>query len=236
MWQVNFCNLILPPDLQEYYNDKIDFKNDTALHLGLTSFALINIDEFDSLSRSQQPLLKYLLSKHDVKMRPPYGKAYEQHRRYASFIATTNNRRPLTDPTGSRRFICIWAERINFRTDKRYAINYPQIYAQLKTEILRGDRYWFDDAETARIMQQNAPFQKVDDYVSMIRLFFASPDECKDCQLMLVEDVIRLLEGNYLTFWRTNTANRDIGRTLKEMGYCESAPVWEWPTAFYLYQ
>ena len=75
---------------------------------GRTSFALINIDEFDMLSKSQQPLLKHLISKADVKMRPPYGKAYEQRRRYASFIATTNNLRPLPDDkSGSRRFICI---------------------------------------------------------------------------------------------------------------------------------
>ena len=103
-----FCGLILPEELREYYNDKIDFKNETAINLGLTSFALINIDEFDMLSRSQQPLLKHLISKSDVKMRPPYGKAYEQRKRYASFIATTNNLRPLPDDkSGSRRFICI---------------------------------------------------------------------------------------------------------------------------------
>ena len=67
---------------------------DKDINLGLTSFALINIDEFDMLSRSQQPLLKHLISKSDVKMRPPYGKAYEQRKRYASFIATTNKTFP----------------------------------------------------------------------------------------------------------------------------------------------
>ena len=39
-----FCGIILPEELRDYYNDKIDFKNDTAINLGLTSFALINID------------------------------------------------------------------------------------------------------------------------------------------------------------------------------------------------
>ena len=88
------------------------------------------------LSKSQQPLLKHLISKADVKMRPPYGKAYEQRRRYASFIATTNNLRPLPDDkSGSRRFICIVVkEQIDYLTP----INYPQLYAQLLAEIARG--------------------------------------------------------------------------------------------------
>ena len=39
------------------------------------------------------------------------------HRRYASFIGTTNESTPLTDPSGSRRFICVTVEGdIDFET------------------------------------------------------------------------------------------------------------------------
>ena len=100
-------------------------KNDNDIFMAMSSYALINIDEFDAMSKSQQPILKYLLSKHDVKMRPPYGKAIEQRNRFASFIATTNNQRPLVDPTGSRRFVCIYAEKI----DNSGKINHNQIFA-----------------------------------------------------------------------------------------------------------
>ena len=37
----------LPPELREYYNDKINFKNEFDLNIALTMFAMINIDEFD---------------------------------------------------------------------------------------------------------------------------------------------------------------------------------------------
>ena len=40
----SFCRILLPKELRDYYNDRINFKNETDLNLGLTSFALINID------------------------------------------------------------------------------------------------------------------------------------------------------------------------------------------------
>ena len=105
--KTSFCRLLLPPELMNYYNDRINFKNESDLNLGLTSFALINLDEFDKITQRQQIVLKYLVSTTDLNYRPPYGKAYQSHRRYASFIGTTNEQMPLSDPTGARRFICV---------------------------------------------------------------------------------------------------------------------------------
>jgi predicted P-loop ATPase len=105
--KTRFCKILLPPELRDYYNDKINFKNEFDLNMALASFALINIDEFDKTTSSQQIVLKYLLSSADVKFRPPYGKTIKQYRRYTSFIGTTNQQKPLVDPTGSRRFVCV---------------------------------------------------------------------------------------------------------------------------------
>ena len=98
--KTRFCKILLPPELRDYYNDKLNFKNEFDLNIALTSFALINIDEFDKTTNSQQIVLKYLLSSSDVKFRPPYGKTIKQYRRYTSFIGTTNQMQPLVDPTG----------------------------------------------------------------------------------------------------------------------------------------
>ena len=105
--KTRFCKILLPPELRDYYNDKINFKNEFDLNIALTMFALINIDEFDKTTNSQQIVLKYLLSSAEVKFRPPYGKTIKQFRRYTSFISTTNQQKPLVDPTGSRRFVCV---------------------------------------------------------------------------------------------------------------------------------
>ena len=72
----SFCRILLPRELQDYYNDRINFKNENDLNLGLSSFGLINLDEFDRVTQRQQIVLKYLVSTADLKYRPPYGKAY----------------------------------------------------------------------------------------------------------------------------------------------------------------
>ena len=65
-------------------------------------FFLINIDEFDQISVNQQGFLKHLLQKPVANLRKPYGTAIQEIRRYASFIATSNQKDLLTDPSGSR--------------------------------------------------------------------------------------------------------------------------------------
>ena len=210
-----FCGILLPEELRDYYNDKIDFKNETAINLGLTSFALINIDEFDMLSKSQQPLLKHLISKSDVKMRPPYGKAYEQRRRYASFIATTNNVRPLPDDkSGSRRFVCIL---VDGTIDTYSPIDYPQVYAQLQAEIARGDRYWFDEADNQRIIDANRQFERVGSIESMIAATFRPADD--DAKPMSVNEIVSVLNESFPNFHLTKAVNAEVGRALRHLGY-----------------
>ena len=213
----SFCGILLPEELRDYYNDKIDFKNETAINLGLTSFALINIDEFDMLSRSQQPLLKHLISKSDVKMRPPYGKAYEQRRRYASFIATTNNLRPLPDDkSGSRRFVCTVVEGL---IDTLTPVDYPQLYAQLVAEIARGDRYWFDDDDNQRIIQKNRNFERVGSLEKMISLTFRPADSNDRQKLKSIDEIVEVLDKNFPNFHLTKGINAEVGRALSRMGY-----------------
>lgn len=212
-----FCGMLLPEALRDYYIDKIDFKNETAINLGLTSFALINIDEFDMLSKSQQPLLKHLISKADVKMRPPYGKAYEQRRRYASFIATTNNLRPLPDDkSGSRRFICIVVkEQIDYLTP----IDYPQLYAQLLAEIARGDRYWFEESENQRIIDENRNFEKVGNIEKMIAMKLCPADSGDRSALKRIDEIVDILDRSFPNFHRTKNINVEVGRALNHLGY-----------------
>lgn len=214
--KTTFCARLLPNYLQMYFNDRISMKNDNDIFIAMSSYALINIDEFDAMSKSQQPLLKYLISKHDVKFRPPYGKTMEERQRFASFIATTNNLRPLTDPTGSRRFICIYADEI----DNSGFINYEQLYAQLKTELEQGHRYWFEDDENERIIEQNQDFQQVYDYGRMIELNYLSPEDTpEDAKFILVKNIMKRLEKAFPTFVVKKHTDKELGYKLSDMGY-----------------
>ena len=100
-----FCRLILPPCLQAYYTDSIDFSRKRDAELYLNRFLLINMDEFDQIGINQQSFLKHILQKPVVNTRRPNASAVEELRRYASFIGTSNHKDLLTDTSGSRRFI-----------------------------------------------------------------------------------------------------------------------------------
>ena len=211
-----FCRRLLPEYMQMYYNDRLSMKNDNDIYLAMSGYALINIDEFDAMSKSQQPFLKYLISKHDVKFRPPYGKTMEQRQRFASFIATTNNLRPLTDPTGSRRFICIYADEI----DNTGLIPYDQIYAQLVQELSKGRRYWFEEEENERIMRQNEDFQQVFNLEKMIKLTFLPPEETpEDVKPTLLQDIMEKLANKFPTFNIGKNTDVELGRKLTQMGF-----------------
>ena len=214
--KTTFCRRLLPEYLQVYFNDRLSMKNDNDIFLAMSGYALINIDEFDAMSKKQQPILKYLISKHDIKFRPPYGKVMEERQRFASFIATTNNRRPLVDPTGSRRFICVYADEI----DNTCLINYDQLYAQLYTELQQGHRYWFEDEENARIMQQNEPFQQINSYEQMIALTYLAPEDTpEDTKYVLLQDIMKHLEKSFPTFSIGRSTDIELGRRLTKMGY-----------------
>ena len=174
--KTRFCKIILPQELREYYNDKLNFKNEFDLNIALTSFALINIDEFDKTSNSQQIVLKYLLSSSDVKFRPPYGKTIKQYRRYTSFIGTTNQMQPLVDPTGSRRFVCVGIPK-DKNIDYTDNLNHRQLFAQALHLFNSKERFWLNDDEIAELIEENVPFQRTVDLVEMINETFRKPED-----------------------------------------------------------
>lgn len=142
--QVHLCRSIMPPSECSYYTDSLDFSRKKDVELSLNRFALINIDEFDQVSATQQGFLKHILQKPVVNARRPYGTSVVEMRRYASFIATSNHKDLLTDPSGSRRFICIEVKGV---IDTSRPIDYDQLYAQAMHELAHGERYWFNDAD-----------------------------------------------------------------------------------------
>jgi len=213
--KTRFCKILLPPELRDYYNDKINFKNEFDLNIALTSFALINIDEFDKTSGSQQIVLKYLLSSSDVKFRPPYGKTIKQFRRYTSFIGTTNQMKPLVDPTGSRRFVCVGVTgNINFEDN----LNHRQLFAQALHLFNEGERFWLNDNEIKMLIEENEPFQKLNDLVEMIGETFRRPKEEELGRWWSLGDISQALARRYPNFDR-DTPFQKIGTALNDIQF-----------------
>ena len=215
--KTRFCKIILPPELRDYYNDKINFKNEFDLNIALTMFALINIDEFDKTTNSQQIVLKYLLSSAEVKFRPPYGKTIKQFRRYTSFIGTTNQQKPLVDSTGSRRFVCVGipnGENINFED----TLNHRQLFAQALYLFNNNERFWLDNDEIAVLISENAPYQKLNDLVEMIGETFRSPKKGEEARWWSLKEISELLASRYQNF-DPETSFHKIGNALNDVQF-----------------
>ena len=128
-----FCRSLLPPELQAYYTDRIDFSNKRDAEISLNRFALINMDEFDQNRVNQQAFLKHIFQKPIVNVRRPHGTATQEMRRYASFIGTSNHKDLLTDTSGSRRYIVV---DVTGPIDCS-PIDYEQLYAQAMHDLYK---------------------------------------------------------------------------------------------------
>jgi hypothetical protein len=106
--KTSFCRMILPRELSWGFLENLDVSEKRATLQAMHNFLLINLDEFNQISpKLQEGFLKNVIQLPSVKIKRPYGKHVEEFKRYASFIATTNDLQVMSDPTGSRRFICV---------------------------------------------------------------------------------------------------------------------------------
>ena len=151
-----FCRNLLPPELSAYYTDSVDVANTARMEQLLVEMGLINLDEFDRIPVRRHPALKNVMQLTDLHVRKAYRRDTLHLPRIASFIATSNSHELLSDPSGSRRFLCVEVERPIDSTD----IGHAQIYAQLKAMLLGGERYWFTAGEEAEIQRANVAFYR----------------------------------------------------------------------------
>ena len=219
--KTTFATRLLPVELRAYFLDHINFGNKFDTDMALTHNLLVNIDEFANMGPSQQSKLKQTLSKVKVNGRPIFGRSQDDRRRYASFLATTNDEHPLCDTTGSRRYICLQIPKGKL-IDNTEAINYEQLYAQLLYEINEKQTpYWFTNDEVIRIQQANLPFFKQDDLEDMIKGCFRIPNDEEEGKWMLCKQVYEKLQERYPYFVGDQSIKIKIGNTLKFMG-CSS--------------
>lgn len=222
-----FCLNLLPHVLRPFYTDSIDFGNRREAELALNRYALINIDEFDSVRPSHQSFLKHILQKATVNTRLPYQSAARSLRRYATFIATSNNFDLLTDPTGSRRFICVEIAGV---IDYLQPIDYEQLYAQAREMLKREERFWFTHEEEAEIVESNRCFQQQPAEEQLFLQYFKpSPDMETGRKPLLAVEILDRIAQKRRDFVVTKTMILTFGKLLKRnnvlnkrttRGYC----------------
>ena len=213
-----FCQRILPKNLREYYLDHLNLGNKFDKEMALTNNLLVNIDEFDQVKNSQQAELKHTISKTKVNGRRIYASVQTDQHRYASFVATTNSRQPLKDPTGSRRYLCIDIKK-NELIDNTLDIDYAQFYAQILNEIKSGKCCYFNREETILLQEANQPYQQTVDLAAMTEACFRKPKEKEEVKPTITTDILEELSCHYPQVLPTQKTKIAIAVALKSLGY-----------------
>lgn len=217
--KTTFFHRLLPPELRQYYLDHLNLSNKFDKEMALTNNLLVNLDELDAIRPSQHAALKQTLSKNKVNGRPIYGASQEDRIRYASFVATTNNPHPLTDATGSRRYICVTIPNGQY-IDNTGEIDYQQLYSQLVYELtVAKTPYWFSNDEVERIQQLNQNYVEQKDIAEMVEICFRKPKEGETPKMMNTKMLLSHIQKEYPTVEINHGNKVRVGVAMTNLGY-----------------
>ena len=209
-----FCRLILPPCLQAYYTDSIDFSRKRDAELYLNRFLLINMDEFDQIGVNQQSFVKHILQKPVVNTRRPNASAVEELRRYASFIGTSNHKDLLTDTSGNRRYIGIEVTGV---IDVVRPVDYEQLYAQALAALYHNERYWFDEEEEAILQAGNQEFEQSPAIEQLFLVYYRAAEDKEEGEWLLAVDLLQRIQKASKMKFSPGAVNY-FGRILRKLG------------------
>ena len=217
--KTTFFKRLLPANLRQYFLDHLNLSNKFDKEMALTNNLLVCLDELEAIRPSQQASLKQTLSKSKVNGRPIYGCAQEDRARFASFVSTTNNPHPLSDVTGSRRYICLQIPQGQY-IDNSGEIDYDQLYAQVVYELREQKApYWFNNDEVARIQQLNQEYMEQKDIVEIINLCFRKPEEGDAVQAMNSTELLRYMRNKYPSLPDNLSTRIRLGQAMSSLDF-----------------
>ena len=216
--KTTFVTRLLPQHLRQYFLDHLNLSNKFDKDMALTNNLLVNLDELEAIRPCQHAALKQTLSKSKVNGRPIYGCSQEDKPRFASFVATTNNPHPLSDATGSRRYICLTIPKGQM-IDNTGDIDYEQLYAQVLHEVRELKvPYWYNHAEVARIQELNLNYMEQKDIAEIISICFRKPKEGEKAKILNSAQILKLIQTEYPSVKNDRSTKIHIGFALKELG------------------
>ena len=199
-----FCKALMPEALQRYYTDNLKLTSQGQAERLLAEMGLINMDEFDKYSSEKMPMLKNLMQMANLNICKAYQHNYRNLPRIASFIGTSNRFDLLTDPTGSRRFLCIEVKRSIDCTN----IDHAQIFAQLKAELAAGERYWYTKEEELTLQQHNTAFYRTCPAEDVFHSYFRAAEPTEKSMDMTAADIFKELQKHNPAAMRGYSPNR----------------------------
>ena len=209
-----FCRRLLPPELQWGYSDNLILSEKRQVYQAMAQFMVINLDEFNQISpQVQQGFLKNLIQLPTLKYKPPYGSHVMEFPRLASFIATSNMKDILSDPSGNRRFIGV---ELTGPIDVSVRPNYQQLFAQALAALHNGEKSYFDAEQVKLIMKSNSQFEVIQPIDQYFMLYFELVENEKEGEYLTAAEIFDYLKKQIGSSLKVNSL-MGFGRKLANM-------------------
>lgn len=145
---------------------------------------IIEVAELAGLRKAEVEAVKHFMSKQQDEFRPAYARSSEVYKRQCIFVATTNKRDFLTDPTGNRRFWPI--EVIKERRVKNVWLDLEadvdQIWAEAMHFFKAGEVLYLSDEAEEMARQEQRKHSETDEKRGIIEDYLNSrlPEDWSD--------------------------------------------------------
>ena len=214
IYKTTFFRYLLPPDLRFYFweNAHNSFSNKDD-HIALTENCLVEIEEIDMFKDKDNAELKALSTAIKVKVRRPYGRFTTEKHRLASFCATGNQEKFLSDETGNRRWLCFLVSQID--DPRSWNLDYAQLYAQLRDEYHADFQHWFSQRDQKRVERQNDYFRIVSDEEELLTMRFRKPRRGD----INIKHLKSATIAQMISYGRSSVSSRKVGLVLRKLGF-----------------
>lgn len=214
IYKTTFFNNLLPSPLRRYFYTKTNSdhisKDDK---LSLTEFALICLEEIDSMKAHEMNQLKALVTTKTISERAAYQRFKENRRHIASFCGTGNNIRFLNDYTGNRRWLPFEVESISEPTEDRY--HYEGLYAQALALWKSGFRYWFNQSEIKELTSHVENFEITSIEEELILTYYRKPLDGEECLYLSCANIVEHIN----VCIKQSLSPSYVGRALRKLGF-----------------
>ena len=210
-----FCQLLMPDSLRGYFLDNLNLAASTSPERKLVKNGLINLDEFDKIKEGQQATLKNLLQMTNVPVFHGKRLGWENEPRLASFIATTNSYQILTDPSGSRRFLCVEV----LKPISEQPLEHKQIYAQLSAELASGEPDYLNREEEKLLQMQNKAYYRQSLLEDVFYNCFRRPQDSENGIWLTAAEIYKVLH-HFNSAALKDVSARQLSLRLSAMGFC----------------
>lgn len=214
IYKTTFFNYLLPEELRPYFYTKTN--SDTMTkddRLSLAEYAIICLEEIDSMRTPELNQLKALVTTKTINERAAYSRYKENRAHIASFCGTGNNMQFLTDQTGNRRWLPFEADYIDDPRTVKY--DYQGIYSQALALWRSGMAYWFNGSEINTMARHIKSFEVPNVEEELIVTYYRLPLENEPYKLVNATNIIEHIN----IFIKRALSTIKVGVAMKKLGF-----------------